>query len=187
MQRRRLILDAAIELFASHGYQGAGLAAIAERAGVTASAVIHHYGSKQQLLRAVLDEHDARSAARLAGYRGHGVRGLVDALLDNADHMLDNVHLATLHTTLQAEHLAAGSDDEVRDRFLQRSRLLRRAMAEILSTGIDNGELDSRLDPEWLAAEILAFQEGALILWRLDPDGVDLRTLYENYLRRLLP
>jgi hypothetical protein len=27
-----------------------------------------------------------------------------------------------------------------------------------------------RVDPEATAAEILAFQEGALILWRLDPD-----------------
>ena len=37
------------------------------------------------------------------------------------------------------------------------------------------------------AAEILAFQEGALVLWRLDPETVDLRALYETYLRRLLP
>lgn len=167
-----------MELFGTQGYHKAGLATIAERAGVTASAVIHHYGSKQQLLRAVLDEHDARSAARLSDYVGQGARGLIDALLDNATHMQANVHLATLHTTLQAEHLNADDQDEIRARFLHRSRELRRAMAEILH--------EVTTDPEATAAEILAFQEGALILWRLDPERTDLRALYENYLGRLI-
>lgn len=111
VQRRRAILDAAIDLFGRQGYQGTGLSAIAQEAGITASAIIHHFGSKEGLLRAVLDEHDARSAARLSAHVGRGVTGLVDALLDNADHMARNVHLATLHTTLQAEHLAAGPED----------------------------------------------------------------------------
>jgi hypothetical protein len=50
-----------------------------------------------------------------------------------------------------------------------------------------DGPFNGCLDPEATAAEILAFQEGALILWRLDPDNTDLRTLYEHFLRRLLP
>ena len=187
MRRRRAILDAAIDLFGRQGYQGTGLSAIAQDAGITASAIIHHFGSKEGLLRAVLDEHDARSAARLSAHVGRGVTGLVDALLDNADHMTRNVHLATLHTTLQAEHLAAGPGDHVRDRFLRRSRLLRQAMTDILRAGVADGELTECADPEAIAAEILAFQEGALILWRLDPDHTDLRTLYENFLRRVLP
>lgn len=187
VQRRRAILDAAIDLFSRQGYQGTGLSAIAQEAGITASAITHHFGSKEGLLRAVLDEHDARSAARLSAYVGRGVTGLIDALFDNADHMTRNVHLAALHTTLQAEHLEAGPGDHVRERFLQRSRLLRRAMADILGAGIADGELPGCLDPEATAAEILAFLEGALILWRLDPDNTDLRTLYENFLRRLLP
>lgn len=184
-QRRRLIVDAAIEAFGRHGYPGAGLAAIASRAGVTSSAVIHHFGSKEGLLRAVLDEHDARSAARLSNYVGKGVRGLIDALLDNTDYMQRNVHLATLHAALQAGHLAADPGDEVRDRFLRRSRHLREAIADILRGAAENGELTGCPDPDATAAEIIAFQEGALILWRLDPGSTDLRVLYETYLRRL--
>lgn len=184
-QRRRLIVDAAIELFAKQGYRGAGLAAIAEQAGITPSAIIHHFGSKEGLLRAVLDEHDARSAARLSQHAGKGVRGLVDALLDNAEHMQRNVHLATLHATLQVEYLQADPGSEVRERFLQRSRLLRQAMADIVGTGVRSGELSDCPDPDATAAEILAFQEGALILWRLDPQNTNLRALYETYLRHL--
>jgi hypothetical protein len=39
----------------------------------------------------------------------------------------------------------------------------------ILRAGVADGQLSECLDPTATAAEILAFQEGALILWRLDP------------------
>lgn len=114
------------------------------------------------------------------------MRGLVEALLDNAENMQRNVHLATLHATLQGEHLEAEPGNEVRDRFLQRSRHLRHAMADILRTGIRTGELTDCPDPDATAAEIIAFQEGALILWRLDPENTDLRGLYETHFRHLI-
>ncbi len=185
-QRRRAIVDAATELFGRHGYRGTGLAVIAEHAGITPSAVIHHFGSKEGLLRAVLDAHDARAAARLSRHVGKGVRGLVDALLDDAEDTQRHMHLSTLHATLQAEHLTAGPGDEVRERFLQRSRILRQAMADVLRGGIDSGEITDCPDPDATAAELLAFQEGALIVWRLDPERTDLRALYETHLRHLI-
>ena len=185
VDRRRAILDAAGELFGRQGYRGTGLAAIAADAGITASAVVHHFGSKEGLLQAVLDDYDERSASRLSQYVGQGVAGLIGAMLDNAEHVTHNVHLATLHTTLQAEHLEAADDHPVRRRFLDRNRSLRKAIASIFRTAVADGELASCPDPEAVADEILAFQEGALVLWRLDP-AVDLRTLYENYFQRLL-
>jgi len=45
--------DAALVLFGEHGYEGTSVRAIAERAGVTAGLVLHHYGSKQGLREAV--------------------------------------------------------------------------------------------------------------------------------------
>lgn len=145
------------------------MAAVAARAGVTPSAVIHHFGSKENLLKAVLDEFDARAAARVAEHVDRGVDGLKAALLSDADYTMEHKGLATLHVVLQAEHLAG--DSEVRTRFLARNRALRRAFADRL--GADR------------AAELAAFLEGALTLWLLDPETVDLRALYEGYLRRL--
>lgn len=48
--------DAALVLFGEHGYEGTSVRSIAQRAGVTAGLVLHHYGSKQGLRDAV-DRH----------------------------------------------------------------------------------------------------------------------------------
>jgi len=46
----------ATELFASLGYEGTSLQAIAERVGVTKQTLLYHYPSKEALRRAVLDQ-----------------------------------------------------------------------------------------------------------------------------------
>lgn len=50
----RHILAAALENFAAHGYDGASMHAIANRAGVSKANVFHHFESKEQLYLAVL-------------------------------------------------------------------------------------------------------------------------------------
>ena len=58
--RREAILQAAIDLFAKGGSRGTCIAAIAERIGVTPAAVIHHFKTKEALLREVVAEIDNR-------------------------------------------------------------------------------------------------------------------------------
>src|ERR1700722_16828972 len=57
-QRRRTearILDAATQVFFSDGYDRATIRAVASAAGVDAGLVLHHFGSKQELDRRVID------------------------------------------------------------------------------------------------------------------------------------
>ena len=49
-------MAAARELFAEHGFAATGREQIAERAGVTRGALYHHFGSKELLFRAVVEE-----------------------------------------------------------------------------------------------------------------------------------
>jgi AcrR family transcriptional regulator len=51
---RGQILDAAEHLFAEHGFRGASVRAITDRAGVNLAAVGYHFGSKAELLAAVV-------------------------------------------------------------------------------------------------------------------------------------
>lgn len=53
---REAILRAARAEFAAHGFAGATTVAIAKRAGVTQPLIHHHFGSKQKLWTAILNE-----------------------------------------------------------------------------------------------------------------------------------
>lgn len=56
-QRRELLLTAAAELFAEHGYYATDVASIAAAAGVTKVIAYRAFGSKQAIYQAVLDRH----------------------------------------------------------------------------------------------------------------------------------
>ncbi len=51
------ILSAADELFAHHGYDGASLRQLTQKAGVNLAAVNYHFGDKKSLYKAVITRH----------------------------------------------------------------------------------------------------------------------------------
>ncbi|MEY2453261.1 MAG: hypothetical protein QOD92_2835 [Acidimicrobiaceae bacterium] len=53
---RAALLSAARQLFAEHGFVATGREQIAELAGVSRGALYHHFGSKERLFRAVVEE-----------------------------------------------------------------------------------------------------------------------------------
>lgn len=77
MDSAEQIREAATHLFATRGYDGASLQAIAERVGVTKQTLLYHYPSKDVLRRAVLGGIFAHFGERLpkmleAVTSGHG-------------------------------------------------------------------------------------------------------------------
>lgn len=111
MDNAEQIRTAATQLFATLGYEGTSLQAIAERVGVTKQTLLYHYPSKDALRRAVLEQVFAHWRERLpqmleAVTSGHGrfealtrelvrffdtdgnrARLLARELLDNPDEM----------------------------------------------------------------------------------------------------
>ncbi|MFC7844145.1 TetR/AcrR family transcriptional regulator [Streptomyces sp. NPDC057382] len=184
--RRRAMVDAAIELFARQGVRGTGVAAIAERAGATPSALIHHFGSKDGLVRAVLEEADRRALERLSVPRD--AEPTLDQAFDwfvrDAEHTAaTDGRLAALHVTLTAENLEPGS--ALHTWFRDRGRALRGHLATLFTRAVADGSARAGLDPEVLAAETAAFLEGAHLLWLLDPERVDLVALHRGYFEGL--
>jgi len=87
---RARILDAALELFSAHGFDGTTLQQIADRLGFTKAALYYHFRSKDDLLRALIapaiadldalldaDEQEADTPAR----RRHFVEDYIDVML----------------------------------------------------------------------------------------------------------
>ena len=61
---RAQLITAATDVLREHGYAGASMRAVAERAGVRLSLVHYHFGSKQGLLVAVMEELTAELLER---------------------------------------------------------------------------------------------------------------------------
>lgn len=74
IRRRVEILDAATVVFGRRGYGTASLREIADEVGVTPAALLRHFGSKEELLLAVLDRFDDESEG-LQAFRASG-RGM---------------------------------------------------------------------------------------------------------------
>ena len=55
--KRTLILDAAIRVFAEHGYHGARVGDIAEDAGVAHGLLYHYFASKDEVVRTIFVEN----------------------------------------------------------------------------------------------------------------------------------
>lgn len=68
-EKRQEILHAALELIAEHGFHGAPIAAIAERAGVGAGTIYRYFENKDVLINELFQElHDRICTGLLEGY-----------------------------------------------------------------------------------------------------------------------
>lgn len=90
-QTRARILEAALELFRSNGYEGTTMRAIAERAGVAVGNAYYYFASKEHLIQAFYArthaEHAALSAPILARERTLKARlfGVMRAKIDSIE------------------------------------------------------------------------------------------------------
>lgn len=182
-QRRAQIIAAAEELFSRHGYRGTGLAEVAARVGLSLPGVLHHFGSKEGLLRAVIAQRDAESEAngrRLLDLGGsEGLRGLAEAMARNQA----KPEIIRLFTVLVAENVEP--DAPLHDHFVQRYRTMRLLLSAGLRESQVRGEIRGDVDVEAKAAEIVAVLDGLQTQWLLDPDEVDLTARVESYLTDL--
>ena len=75
-ETRRLLLNAAREVFCEQGFAEASVAAVVARAGSSVGSLYHHFGGKTELFLALYEEHQAAheqgAAAAVAAARAGG-------------------------------------------------------------------------------------------------------------------
>lgn len=193
-KRRQQILDAAMRVFARDGYSNASIAEVATDVGLTLPGLLHYFPSKTDMLLAVLEVRDQRSP-RLPDYPQNYT--LEDAaagpplpwyqvvdqlrLVNRANADIPGVIKA--FSLLNAESLS--EDHPAQDWFHQRSRLMLQYIARSLRHGQKTGEINSAIDPDQIAAELIAMMDGLQLLWLRHPGKVDLGQYFEDYLQRL--
>jgi AcrR family transcriptional regulator len=168
------LLDAAAELIEEGGYEAMTLAAIGERAGYSRGLVTARFGSKDQLLAALVDRittgwSHRNLLPRTVGRPGaDGVLILIDAIRVQAER--DPRALRTLYALMFE---ALGPNLALRRHFVDFHRTMRSDLAKLVRRGIRDGSVEPGLDPTEEAVLVVAGLRGIAYQWRLDPDGFD--------------
>ncbi|WP_243073845.1 TetR/AcrR family transcriptional regulator [Microbacterium sp. SS28] len=172
LARRREILDAAVEIFGSKGFTGGTLQEIADQVGMTHAGILHHFGSKHELLLEVLQHRDDTDVADLEEQHIPDGMPLFRHLVRTA---FVNAHRAGIVQTfvvLSAESVT--HDHPGREFFEKRYRTLRSEVAHAFAVVCAERGVTAPETIAFASASILAVMDGLQVQWLLEPDAVDL-------------
>lgn len=164
--RKFEILEAAYQFFSKNGYNNTSLADIGAACGVTASAIVHHFNSKAELLEAVLELRDKnRIQGDLANLSGLPIQFFA-AWLSLVEISETEPGLVELFSHLSAE--ATNSDHPAHDYFSNRYQRVVAMTTHAFESAANNGLLASSAAPEKLAVAMIALVNGAQQAWLYD-------------------
>ncbi|AYG03210.1 TetR/AcrR family transcriptional regulator [Gryllotalpicola protaetiae] len=168
-ETRRRILSAATTVFGAKGYNKGSLIEIAELAGMTHAGVLHHFGSKDNLLIAVLEYRDDEDVAHLERHQAPTGDELLRHMLGTVRLNLTRAGLVQAYAVLSAESV---TDSHPAAAFF-RSRFdgLRRMIADAYATVAPEGTTEERLLAA--ASATIAVMDGLQVQW-LHDETVDM-------------
>jgi AcrR family transcriptional regulator len=179
---QRALLDVALSAINDFGYDATSMAVLAQRHGLSKSAIYHHFAAKEDILELALDEAltalenvlaaanelaagqpDAPASDRLAAV----LRGAVNVLVDK----LPSVTLL----------LRVRGNTDVERRALARRRAFDRAVASLVVEARDEGSLRSDIEPG-IVARLLFGMINSIVEWYRPGGPVDAATLADDVL-----
>jgi AcrR family transcriptional regulator len=168
------MLAAAGELIVAGGYEAMTLAAVGERAGYSRGLATARFGSKDELLKALVERIVGRWSHRNVLPRTKGASGrdairiVLDAIATQADR--DPSALRVLYALMFE---AVGPVAELRSTFVELHADMRADFARFVRRGLRDGSVRDGMSPDIEAAVIVAGIRGIGYQWLLDPNGLD--------------
>lgn len=159
---RAALLDAAVKCLVEEGYASVTTARVAELAGVTRGAHLHHFGTRQALVAAAVEELTVRRDAEFReaiAQLPEGGRARLEAGLD----LIWAGYASPLFQAALALWTAARTDPELREQLLAVERRFERGTAELSQSIV--GDDRKRLEL------VLATVRGLSLLDTLNPEG----------------
>ena len=148
-ERRKLILEAALDAFAEGGYQETTLDEVAERAGVSKALIYEHFPSKHDLFREILETWVGELLGRVLTAATAAGEGSEARLVAGLDGLLVFVEEKRDAWRLLIRHRASDDVSETFDRLFEEvARIVGALMApEIPQSSLPEGaEFDLVLD-----------------------------------------
>jgi TetR/AcrR family transcriptional regulator, fatty acid metabolism regulator protein len=169
LDKRRILIDAAVRVFARRGYHAARVGDIAEEAGVAHGLLYHYFSSKEEVLETIFNETWSELLEAVRDVEESGdparvqLRHVAAILLRSWRRQPDLVRVLVLEVTRSAQLGQRVSD--VRDAFA--------AIERIVTRGQEAGDLRSDLDPRLASVVFYGAIEEILTGWVLEllPDA----------------
>ena len=184
IETRRRIVDAAYQVFTRRGYGLATVDEIAGEAGVSMGALYHHFSSKEDLFRAILEEHMRAEEIELSSLaEASSFREMVERFARFwLDHLKEKHELDPLFMEIFAHAARDGWARQAVQSFIERGeRLLRETLRIAKAAGLAR----PNLDVDAAATLVYASMEGLAVLWAVDAEHMDLERMYEPYVALL--
>jgi len=169
-ERRAEILRAAARTFGTKGYKTGSLAEVAEQVGITHAGVLHHFGSKEQLLVEVLEFRDKEDVQELEGQH-------IPDGIELFHHLVRTVRANELrpgivqgYTVLTGESVT--ENHPARQWVTHRFEVLRGEIMHAIQ--VVGGPSVTDDDARRAASAIIALMDGLQVQWLLDPEDVHL-------------
>ncbi|GDY28379.1 TetR/AcrR family transcriptional regulator [Gandjariella thermophila] len=173
-QSRARAVQAALELFATSGFRGTSVAAVAEKTGLSQSGLLHHFPSKAALLSAVLEARDAEDGEFLASADGTPPLGWAafEALAALVARNSTRPHLVGLFVRVTAE---AVEPDHPGHAWVRRHYAgVENWLTEAVRAGQERGEIRRDAPVDALVRTTIAVMDGLQQQWLLDPERVSM-------------
>ncbi|MEV0127726.1 TetR/AcrR family transcriptional regulator [Dactylosporangium sp. NPDC050688] len=181
-ERRRQIITAATRLVAERGFWGLSMQDVAAACGLTVPGLLHHVGSKDGLLIAILEHRDAEDARALTELLDGPAPTLPELCAAVVRRNAGQPEIVRLFAVLQAESLTP--DHPAHDYFVARQQRILQELTALAkdaigadASGADIVGADVGGAPEVLARRIIALMDGVQLQWLRSP-GSDLNQLW---------
>ena len=178
-ERRAALLEAAYATIADRGLEGLRTREVAARAGVNIATLHYHFGSKEDLVVAVIAHVRERFVAAGARAGGDGVAGHLAAAgaLFRDDPQLGRVLLELV--------LRGQRDRAARTAFRSLHDFWAGMIEGLLRDGVGRGELRQDLDPRAGGRVVTSFVMGAMIQLGVNPKAFEFAAVAEELARWL--
>jgi AcrR family transcriptional regulator len=170
-------VQAAFDAFLADGYYETSLRAIAARIGITHAGLLHHFRSKDELLREVLArwDQDTRQWIDDALPEVHSFDDFIELISKVLVRHRDEPAMIQLLVSLTAE--AGRSDHPAHEHFRARYDLGREFLVRYIRPLQKLRQIDAGADPVEMANTIMAAMDGLQLQWLLDQDVDSVGTL----------
>jgi AcrR family transcriptional regulator len=173
--KRRVILDGAVRVFARQGFHTSRVADIADEAGVAYGLVYHYFSSKEEILDTLFLERwelmlgaiaEADAAHRSPREKLYGIAAFI---VDSYRHDPELMKVIIVEVTRAANTFGRTHLAKIREAYEQIAAIVRRGQAE--------GVFREEIDPAFAALAFYGLIEQVLTAWIFESEPVDEREL----------